>query len=88
MSTDHDSYDQQYIATHAAPHAPPPVTLDDETAQFGVLPHDKTDLWEETAFALVAECGDHVRSVSSAFTIRPLSRDRHSLCALVASEGP
>ena len=23
-----------------------------------MLPHEKTDLWEETAFALVAECGD------------------------------
>lgn len=58
MSTDHDSYDQQYIAEHAKVHTPP-ITLDDETAQFGVLAHDKTDLWEETAFALVVECGDH-----------------------------
>jgi hypothetical protein len=58
MSTDHDSYDRQYIATHADVHTPA-VTLDDEMAQFGVLPHEKTDLWEETAFALVAECGDH-----------------------------
>ena len=58
MSTDHDSYDQQYIATHAAHHTPP-VTLADDMPQFGVLPHERTDLWEETAFALVAECGDH-----------------------------
>lgn len=58
MSTDHDSYDQQYIATHAETSAPP-ITVDDETAQYGVLPHEHTDLWEETAFALVAECGDH-----------------------------
>ena len=58
MSTDHDSYDQQYIATHAEVFTPP-VTLDDDMAQFGVLPHERTDLWEETAFALVAECGDH-----------------------------
>lgn len=58
MSTDHDSYDKKYIATHAEVHTPP-ITLDDETAQFGVLPHEKTDLWEETAFGLVAECGDH-----------------------------
>jgi hypothetical protein len=58
MSTDHDSYDKQYIATHADVNTPP-VTLDDEAAQFGVLQHEKTDLWEETAFALVAECGDH-----------------------------
>jgi len=58
MSTDHDSYDQQYIATHAKAHTPP-VTLEYETARFGVLAHERTDLWEETAFALVAECGDH-----------------------------
>ena len=37
----------------------PPVTLDDEIAQYRVLPHEHTDLWEETAFALVAESGDH-----------------------------
>ena len=30
MSTDHDSYDKQYIATHAEVHTPP-ITLDDET---------------------------------------------------------
>ena len=58
MSTDHDSYDKKYIAAHAEVHTPP-ITFDDETAQFGVLPHEKTDLWEETAFGLVAECGDH-----------------------------
>ncbi len=58
MSLDHDTYDRQYIATHAEVFTPP-VTLDDETPQFGVLPHERTDLWEETAFALVAECGDH-----------------------------
>ena len=58
MSTDHDSYDQQYIATHADVEAPP-ITLDDEIAQYPVLPHERTDLWEETAFALVAESGDH-----------------------------
>ena len=58
MSTDHDSYDQQYIATHAKVHTPA-ITLDDEGARFGLLSHETTDLWEETAFALVAECGDH-----------------------------
>ena len=58
MSTDHDSYDKKYIAAHAAADAPA-ITLEDETARFGVLQHDRTDLWEETAFALVAECGDH-----------------------------
>src|SRR4051794_40760383 len=58
MSTDHDSYDKQYIAAHAEVHTPP-ITLDDEVPRFGVLPHHKTDLWEETAFALVAACGDH-----------------------------
>ena len=58
MSTDHDSYDQQYIAAHAQAHAPQ-VTLDDEVAQYRVLPHERTDLWEETAFALVAESGEH-----------------------------
>jgi hypothetical protein len=58
MSTDHDRYDQQYIATHARHHTPP-ITIDDETAQYRVLAHEKTDLWEETALALVAECGDH-----------------------------
>ena len=58
MSTDHDTYDQQYIATHAAVEAPP-VSLDDEVAQYRVLPHEHTDLWEETAFALIAESGDH-----------------------------
>ena len=58
MTTDHDSYDQQYIATHASRHAPA-VTVEDETPRFGLLPHESTDLWEETAFALVAECGDH-----------------------------
>src|SRR5205085_6813198 len=34
-------------------------TLDDEVPQYGVLPHERTDLWEESAFALVAACGDH-----------------------------
>jgi hypothetical protein len=58
MSTDRDSYDQKYIAAHAEAEAPP-ITLDDETPQFGVLRHETTDLWEETAFALIAECGDH-----------------------------
>ena len=58
MSADHDSYDKQYIAAHAEVHTPA-ITLDDEVAQFGVLQHEKTDLWEETAFALVAQCGDH-----------------------------
>jgi hypothetical protein len=58
MSVDQDGYDQQYIATHAKAHAPP-VTLEDETPRFTLLPHQSTDLWEETAFALVAECGDH-----------------------------
>jgi hypothetical protein len=58
LTTDHDSYDQQYIATHAAHHTPP-VTLDDDMPQFERLPHERTDLWEETAFALVAECGEH-----------------------------
>ncbi|MFL6665433.1 MAG: hypothetical protein ACJ8G7_24960 [Rhizobacter sp.] len=58
MSADRDSYDQQYIASHAKKHAPA-ITLEDETPRFGLLPHDRTDLWEETAFALVAECGDH-----------------------------
>jgi hypothetical protein len=58
MSTDHDSYDKQYIAAHAEVHTPP-ITLDDEVPRFEVLQHEKTDLWEETAFALVAECGDH-----------------------------
>jgi hypothetical protein len=57
MSTD-DSYDRQYVATHAAPEAPP-VTLEDESPRFGLLPHARTDVWEETALALVAECGDH-----------------------------
>jgi hypothetical protein len=58
MSADHDSYDQQYIAAHAKPQAPP-ITLEDETARWGLLPHQSSDLWEETAFALVAESGDH-----------------------------
>ncbi len=58
MTTDHDSYDKKYIAAHAAADAPA-ITLEDETARFGVLQHGRTDLWEETAFALVAECGDH-----------------------------
>ena len=58
MTSDRDRYDQQYIATHAAEFTPP-VTLDDEVPQYGVLPHERTDLWEESAFALVAECGDH-----------------------------
>ncbi|HSW06041.1 hypothetical protein [Aquabacterium sp.] len=58
MSSDHDSYDQQYIATHAKAHAPA-ITLEDETPRFGLLDHAKTDLWEESAFALVAESGDH-----------------------------
>ncbi|HMC15730.1 MAG TPA: hypothetical protein VKI18_08870, partial [Albitalea sp.] len=58
MSDDRDSYDQQYIAAHAKTHAPA-ITLEDETPRFRVLPHERTDLWEETAFALVAESGDH-----------------------------
>lgn len=58
MSTNRDGYDQQYIATHAKKHAPR-VTLEDETPRFTLLPHQSTDLWEETAFALVAECGEH-----------------------------
>jgi len=58
MSIDHDSYDQQYIATHAKAHTPP-VTLDDDLPQYQALPHDRTDLWEETAFAMVAESGKH-----------------------------
>jgi len=58
MSIDHDTYDQQYIATHAKAHTPP-VTLDDDLPQYQALPHDRTDLWEETAFAMVAESGKH-----------------------------
>jgi hypothetical protein len=58
MGIDHDSYDQQYIAAHAERHTPP-VTLDDDMPQYPALPQDRTDLWEETAFALVAESGDH-----------------------------
>jgi hypothetical protein len=57
MSTDHDKYDQQYVTTHVAEVVP--VTLDDETDQYKVLPFDETDLWEETAFALVGESGDY-----------------------------
>jgi hypothetical protein len=53
MSTDHDSYDQQYVTTHMAEVVP--VTLDDEVAQYNVPPFEKTDLWEETAFALAGE---------------------------------
>jgi hypothetical protein len=58
MSTDHDSYDKQYIATHAEARTPP-ITLEDEMPRYGFLAHKETDLWEETAFGLVAESGDH-----------------------------
>jgi hypothetical protein len=54
---DRDQYDRQYVTTHLA--ETPAVTLDDEVAQYKALPVEKTDLWEETAFALVGESGDH-----------------------------
>ncbi|HEU0199041.1 MAG TPA: hypothetical protein VFR86_01255 [Burkholderiaceae bacterium] len=57
MSNDRDRYDQQYVTTPVAD--TPPITLDDEVEQFKWLPVDKSDAWEETAFALVAESGDH-----------------------------
>ncbi|HEU0203906.1 MAG TPA: hypothetical protein VFR86_26140 [Burkholderiaceae bacterium] len=57
MSNDRDRYDQQYVTTQVAD--TPPITLDDEVEQFKRLPVDKSDAWEETAFALVAESGDH-----------------------------
>jgi hypothetical protein len=58
MGIDHDSYDRQYVAAHAEAHAPP-VTPDDDMPQYRALSQGRTDLWEETAFALVAESGDH-----------------------------
>jgi hypothetical protein len=58
VSDDRDSYDRQYVGTHAAGGAPP-VTLADELPRYRELDHERTDLWEETAFALIAESGDH-----------------------------
>ena len=57
MDKDKDAYDQQYVKTHLA--KPVPITLQDELVQYGALQVDKTDLWEETAYALVAESGDY-----------------------------
>jgi len=58
MSTIHDSYDKKYIAAHAAAQAPA-VTLEDETARFGVPAARPDRPVGKTAFAAVAECGDH-----------------------------
>ena len=58
MSQDkRDDYDKQYTTT--AHRGSVPITLGDETEQFHNLPHESTDLWEETAFAMIADSGDH-----------------------------
>jgi len=57
MSNDSDRYDQQYVSSHVD--EAQPIRLEDEVPQFPVLPVEKTDLWEETAFALAAESGDY-----------------------------
>ena len=57
MSTDRDKFDRQYVTTQIT--EAPPVTLEDEVDQYNRLPVGETDLWEETAFALVGESGDY-----------------------------
>lgn len=52
-----DAFDRQYVKTHLATAIP--ITLQDEQVQYATLEVDKTDLWEETAFAMIAESGDH-----------------------------
>ncbi|MEU6185783.1 hypothetical protein [Nocardia sp. NPDC047038] len=53
-----DEYNSKYKSIQ---HSEAAVTLEDETTHFDSLaiPSDRTDLWEETALGVVAECGDY-----------------------------
>lgn len=57
MSKGKVGYDQQYVKAHLA--SAIPITLQDELVQYKVLQADKSDIWEETAFAMIAESGDY-----------------------------
>ncbi len=59
MRKTQDAFDRQYVGTTTYAAEAPAIRLDDETEQYRVLSHKRADLWEETAFALVAESGDH-----------------------------